>query len=403
MNGLVQPSTEVIADKEVLMMPGVISTRSPTVNVRVINFGESEVTLHPKQSIGSCESYYELPQSHSETKAAELRIIHKVSSELTKTLEDMVNKASPEMTASEKEQWKDLVWRFRGIFATSKADLGKTRLVRHKINTGNAVPIRIPARRLPLGKRKTEHEEVKSMLERGVIQPSTSPWASPIAIDILGPLPRTRQGNRFVLVISDYFTKYAEAVALPDFEAETVAKAVVEQFICRFGTPRQLHSDRATNFESKVFQNVCKLLNIHKTWTTSRNPRSDGMVERFNRTLATMLTMYCESKQNAWDQHLPYVMLAYRSSVHDSTGFSPNMMMLGREVELPLQAVVGSPQGEPWETTEDYVRNGSKMLTVRPEGTSSGVPSINKGRMNIEMLPNASLTWVMLSGITIVH
>ena len=176
-----------------------------------------------------------------------------------------------------------------------------------------------------------------------------------IAIDILGPLPRTRQGNRFVLVISDYFTKYAEAVALPDFEAETVAKAVVEQFICRFGTPRQLHSDRATNFESKVFQNVCKLLNIHKTRTTSRNPQSDGMVERFNRTLATMLTMYCESKQNTWDQHLPYVMLAYRSSVHDSTGFSPNMMMLGREVELPLQAVVGSPQGEPWETTEDYV------------------------------------------------
>ena len=166
------------------------------------------------------------------------------------------------------------------------------------------------------------------------------------AIDILGPLPRTRQGNRFVLVISDYFNKYAEAVALPDFEAETVAKAGVEQFICRFGTPRQLHSDRATNFESKVFQNVCKLLNIHKTPTTSRNPQSDGMVERFNRTLATMLTMYCESKQNIWDEHLPYVMLAYRSSVHDSTGFSPNMMMLGREVVLPLQATWGGAFGD---------------------------------------------------------
>ena len=70
-NGLVQPSTEV------LMMPGVISTTGPTVNVRVINFGESKVTLHPKQSIGSCESYYELPPSHSENKAAELRIIPK--------------------------------------------------------------------------------------------------------------------------------------------------------------------------------------------------------------------------------------------------------------------------------------------------------------------------------------
>ena len=98
---------------------------------------------------------------------------------------------------------------------------------------------------------------------------------------------------------------------------------------------------------SKVFQNVCKLLHIHKIWTTSRKPQSGGMVERYNRTLATMLTMYCESKQNTWDEHLPYVMLAYRSSVHDSTVFSPNMMMLGREVELPLQAVVGSPKEEP--------------------------------------------------------
>ena len=82
-----------------------------------------------------------------------------------------------------------------------------------------------------------------------------------IAINIL---PRTRQGNRFVLVISDYFTKYAEAVALPDFEAETIAKAVVEQFICRFGTSRQLHSDTATNFESNVFQMFVNCLTFTK-------------------------------------------------------------------------------------------------------------------------------------------
>ena len=182
MNGLIQPTPEVIADKEILMMPGVISTRIPTVHVRVINFGESEVALHPRQCIGSCESYYDLPQNSFDTKTTELRTIHKVSAELTKTLQDTVNKASPEMTESERERWKNLVWRFYGIFATSKADLGKTSLVRHKINTGNAVPIRIPARRLPLGKRKTEQEEVRSMIERGVIQPSTSPWASPIVL-----------------------------------------------------------------------------------------------------------------------------------------------------------------------------------------------------------------------------
>ena len=167
-----------------------------------------------------------------------------------------------------------------------------------------------------------------------------------IAIDILGPLPKTRRGNRFVVVIADYFTKWAEAFALPDQEAITVAKVVVEEFVCRFGTPRQLHTDRGSNFESHLFQEVCRLLNIDKTRTTSRRPQSDGMVERFNRTLATMLTMYAEKDQRSWDEHLPYVMLAYRSSVHDSTGFSPNRMMLGREVELPLQTVVGMPEPE---------------------------------------------------------
>ena len=114
--------------------------------------------------------------------AAELRCIQEVSTTLTDTLEKMVMESSTEMSSSERRQWADLVEHYRGIFASSKADLGRTSLVRHQINTGTTVPIRIPPRRLPLGKRKIEQEEVKSMLERGVIQPSTSPWAAPIVL-----------------------------------------------------------------------------------------------------------------------------------------------------------------------------------------------------------------------------
>jgi hypothetical protein len=73
-----------------------------------------------------------------------------------------------------------------------------------------------------------------------------------------------------VRVLSDNFTKWTEAYALPDQEAETIARAIVEQFVCRFGVPHQLHSDRGTNIESVVFQSVCKLLNIDKTSITSR-------------------------------------------------------------------------------------------------------------------------------------
>ena len=149
-----------------------------------------------------------------------------------------------------------------------------------------------------------------------------SPMES-IAIDFLGPLPKTKQGNQFIVVIGDYFTKWMEAFTAPDEKAENVAAIVVQQFICRFGVPRQLHSDKGSNFESNLFQQVCKLLDIDKTRTTSRRPQSDGMVERFNRILECMLTVYVEKHQRRWDEFLPYVMLAYLSSVHGKSSGQP--------------------------------------------------------------------------------
>ena len=76
---------------------------------------------------------------------------------------------------------------------------------------------------------------------------------------------------------------------------------------------------------------------------TSFHPQSNGCVERFNRTLTNMLTMYCAKDQHNWDENLPQVLLAYRSSVHATTGFTPNFLMFGREIILPLQAVIGRP------------------------------------------------------------
>lgn len=74
-----------------------------------------------------------------------------------------------------------------------------------------------------------------------------------IALDIMRPLPMTKQGNRYILVIGDYFTKWTEAFAIPDQEAETVAKKLVHEYICRLGVPIQVHSDQGRNFESALF------------------------------------------------------------------------------------------------------------------------------------------------------
>ena len=88
-----------------------------------------------------------------------------------------------------------------------------------------------------------------------------------LAMDILRPLPQTPRGNKFILVVTDYFTKWTESYAIPNQEATTVAEKLVSEFVCRFGVPREIHSDQGSNFESKVMTEVCKLLDIEKTRT----------------------------------------------------------------------------------------------------------------------------------------
>ena len=108
-----------------------------------------------------------------------------------------------------------------------------------------------------------------------------------VAIDILGPLPQSEAGNIYILVVGDYFTKWMEAYPILNQEAETVAKKLVDEFFCRFSIPKQLHSDQGRQFESQLVIQVCKLLHIAKSKMTPYHPQSDGLIERFNRTLSS--------------------------------------------------------------------------------------------------------------------
>ncbi|XP_056001857.1 uncharacterized protein LOC130048813 [Ostrea edulis] len=162
-----------------------------------------------------------------------------------------------------------------------------------------------------------------------------------VAIDILGPLPRTEKGNKYVVVISDYFTRWIEAYPVKNQEAMTIARVFVEEFVSRYGVPLQVHTDQGRQFESTLFQDLCSMLKIDKTRTTPFNPKSDGLVERFNRTLEDMISKYVQPNQRNWDEVLPLMMLAYKSSVHDTTGYSPAKLNLGRELKLPVDLVYG--------------------------------------------------------------
>ena len=110
-----------------------------------------------------------------------------------------------------------------------------------------------------------------------------------IAVDILSRLPQTENGNKYVLVLTDYFTKWIEAFPLPDAEASTCMRAMYDGFFSRFGLSRQLHSDQGKKFDSKLFHELCKIAGVNKTCTSPFHPRSDGQTERANRTILQML------------------------------------------------------------------------------------------------------------------
>jgi len=157
-----------------------------------------------------------------------------------------------------------------------------------------------------------------------------------IAADLIGPLPLTKNGHRYILVVSCYYTKWTEAFALEDKSSQGVADCLVNHIFSRFGVPRQFHTDQGGEFTSDVIRDVCELLHISKTRTSPYRPSSDGLVERANRTLQNMIRAYVNEERNNWDEDLSLLLMAYRSTEQESTGCSPNLMMLGREVETPM-------------------------------------------------------------------
>ena len=183
-----------------------------------------------------------------------------------------------------------------------------------------------------------------------------------VVIDLVVSLPLTARANRHILVVTCKFTKFTEAFPLPDMEAETVARTLVDGFITRYGVPDQVHSDQGRQFSSAVFREAMKLLGVRLSRSSPYHPQGAGQVERCNRTLRAMLAAYAEGHPNQWDETLQLVMMAYRSAVHESTGETPNRLMFGREVRLPLDMAFGIPVSDsPVETT--YAAQVACVLT----------------------------------------
>ncbi|CAC5412542.1 unnamed protein product [Mytilus coruscus] len=164
-----------------------------------------------------------------------------------------------------------------------------------------------------------------------------------IGIDVVVPCPVTRDGNEYMIVVQDYFTKWTEVYPVVRHNALTVADTLATEFFCRFCIPSQIHSNQGREFESELFANLCSLFGIEKTRTCPYRPQSDGLVEQMNRTLKQLLSIFANLNRNDWDDHIPYVLMAFRATIPDSIGVSPHKMMFGRDMQCPIDIIAGIP------------------------------------------------------------
>ena len=160
-----------------------------------------------------------------------------------------------------------------------------------------------------------------------------------VGVDVI-QFVKSHQGNRYAVVFVDYLTKWPEVFATKDQTALTIAHLLVEYVISRHGVPTELLSDRGPAFTSQLLKEVCDLMGIKKINTTAYHPQTDGLVERFNRTLTDMLAKTVEKGGRNWDTRLPYVLFAYRASPQESSRESPFFLLHGRDPRLPTEVAL---------------------------------------------------------------
>jgi hypothetical protein len=184
-----------------------------------------------------------------------------------------------------------------------------------------------------------------------------------------------------------YFSKWPEAYAIPNQEASRVVETLVTNYFCCFGVPWELHSDQGSNFESCLVQEVLQSLGVCKTCTTPLHPQLDSMVERYIKTVKEHLQEVNMSHQRDWDMRLP-ILLACRSSTHDTMGLTPANLVFGREHRLPCDLRFGSPPAHHWPRGTlwiGYMMSASCLPTseagqrpnensLRPPGHLCGLP-----------------------------
>jgi alpha-L-fucosidase len=166
-------------------------------------------------------------------------------------------------------------------------------------------------------------------------------------IDIVGPLPETENGNKYIIVAVEYLTKFPEALPLKDIKAKTVAQFIYDQIICRYGAPKVILTDQGASFRNEIIDALCESVNTNHKLATAYHPQTNGLVERFNKTLCETIAKYMlQYKNRQWDYFVQSAILAYRTKIQTTTKFDPFFLMYGRKAKLPISIMAHEGETE---------------------------------------------------------
>ena len=161
-------------------------------------------------------------------------------------------------------------------------------------------------------------------------------------IDLVGPMPETPDGMKYIVTMQDGFSRYCTACTIPNKEAVTVANALLDAWITKFGCPNRIHSDQGREFHNSIWHQLCDRLQIQKTTTPAYNPQSN-IVERFHRSLNSIMRTHLAREDAGWSRFLPMATFAYNTKVNASHGLTPFEVWMGRAAKLPIDLVVPTP------------------------------------------------------------